>query len=583
MQLRQIMPDINIRYRFYFMTAVIAVLIFFTAVNLTFYDSIPKAVICISMAAFMVLETQYLYRFNKILHNHHAALTAFILLLILIPVVDENNERGRMWIFLLPLLTFYSQNFRTSFIFLGFFAFLTVVTQVLSEFELIARQVHYTPEQSIVFVLLIIVAYIYKKILTKNENTIATTLFIDPLTDLPNRRKLIKDLDNLKDKGGVILTLINIDDFKEVNDLFGSKTGDKVIRHLGLLIKNQKCLSYENTVYRLYSDEFAVIFHCNEREKCEIFTKYITKDLSEPVSIESDEIIITVSVGVSDCARFPLEQADIALKRAKEKKEHVAFYDESFRTREKYDENRLGLLRLRRAINTDNIIPFFQPVYDLAKKQITRYESLVRLKDEEIVHSPFSFLELSKRSKLYHIITQKMIKKTFRMFADNNYSFSVNISCDDIFNAKTVQTIYSSIAEFDNPSRIMFELLETEKLEDCDEVQNFIREVKSCGCKIAVDDFGSGYSNFNYLISLNVDYIKIDSSLIKNIDTDYNSQIITGSIVNFARKMGIRTIAEYVHSKSVFDMISKLEIDYAQGYFIGKPESHLQILPALQV
>ena len=121
----------------------------------------------------------------------------------------------------------------------------------------------------------------------------------------------------------------------------------------------------------------------------------------------------------------------------------------------------------------------------------------------------------------------------------------------------------------------MFELLETEKLEDCFEVQSFIREVKKYGCKIAVDDFGSGYSNFNYIISLNVDVIKIDASLIKDIDTDYNSQIITSSIVNFAKKMGIKTIAEYVHSEAVFNKIRELNIDYAQGYFIGKPEPEL--------
>ncbi len=580
MQMRLAIPDLKIRYRIYFMTVVLAVLVFFTVINLTYFLSLSKAVICAVLALVVVFEIQYIVRFNKVFHNHHSAIMGFILLLILIPVLGGDSSRGRMWIFILPLVIFYTQDFKTSLIFLSLSVFLALITQILSIFNLITSQVPYTLEQVIVFFLIVLIACIYEKTIRNDEKIIKNNLYTDQLTNLPNRRKLIYELQHQINSEGVILALINIDDFKEINDLFGASTGDKVIKHLSKIIKEGKFANKEPRIYRLHSDEFAVVFKCDEKRNCELFIRNLINDLSEPFFMENDEILITVSIGVSDCTLFPLEQADIALKKAKERKEHIVFFDKSFKTIEKFDENRLILLRLRKALETDNVIPFFQPVFDIKSNTITRYESLVRLVDSGKIYSPLSFLEISKRSKLYHNITRAMINKTFEAFNESNYSFSININYDDILNRETESLLIEKIKNFSSPSRIMLELLETEKIEDCHEVRSFINRVKGFGCKIAVDDFGSGYSNFNYIISLNVDFIKIDSSLIKYIDSDFNSQIITRSIVSFAKEMGIKTIAEYVHNESVLKKIRELDIDYAQGYFIGKPASELQRLPA---
>ncbi len=580
MQMRLAIPDLKIRYRVYFMTVVLAVLVFFIVINLTFFLNPPKAVICAALALVVVFEIQYIVRFKKVFHNHHSAIMGFILLLILIPVLGGDSSRGRMWIFILPLVIFYTQDFRTSLIFLSLSVLFALITQILSIFDLITAQVPYTLEQVIVFFLIALIACIYEKTIRNDEKIIKKNLYTDQLTNLANRRKLIYDLQCPLNSEGVILALINIDDFKEINDLFDASTGDKVIKHLSKIIKESEFASKDERIYRLHSDEFAVVFNCEEKRNCELFIRNLINDLSRPFLMENDEILITVSIGVSDCTFSPLVQADIALKKAKERKEHIVFFDKSFKIIEKYDENRLILLRLRKALETDNIIPFFQPVYDISRKTITRYESLVRLVDTEKVYAPSSFLEISKRSKLYHNITRAMINKTFEAFNESDYSFSININYDDILNRETESLLIEKIKNFSFPSRIMLELLETEKIEDCHEVRSFINQVKGFGCKIAVDDFGSGYSNFNYIISLNVDFIKIDSSLIKNIDSDFNSQIITKSIVGFAKEMGIKTIAEYVHNESVLKKIRELDIDYAQGYFIGKPASELQRLPS---
>jgi EAL domain-containing protein (putative c-di-GMP-specific phosphodiesterase class I) len=126
-----------------------------------------------------------------------------------------------------------------------------------------------------------------------------------------------------------------------------------------------------------------------------------------------------------------------------------------------------------------------------------------------------------------------------------------------------------------NGHLVTFEIVESQEIESHIKVVNFIKKVKFLGCKIAIDDFGSGYSNFEQLLKLDIDYLKIDASLIKDIDTNRDSEIMTKSIISFAKEMGLKTIAEFVSTQSIFDKVKLLGVDYAQGYHIGKP-SNLQ-------
>ena len=120
--------------------------------------------------------------------------------------------------------------------------------------------------------------------------------------------------------------------------------------------------------------------------------------------------------------------------------------------------------------------------------------------------------------------------------------------------------------------RLVLELVESEGIENFDDVHSFIQEFKGYGCRIAIDDFGTGYSNFEYLMKLDVDYIKIDGSLIKNIDTDESAQLVVELIIDFAKRMNIKTIAEFIHNDSVYQKIKSLGIDYSQGYHLGEPK-----------
>ncbi|MDX1295433.1 MAG: EAL domain-containing protein, partial [Sulfurimonadaceae bacterium] len=153
--------------------------------------------------------------------------------------------------------------------------------------------------------------------------------------------------------------------------------------------------------------------------------------------------------------------------------------------------------------------------------------------------------------------------------------FSINLSIEDIMNHDIYDFIIEKLKQYNFGKRVTFELLESESIEDFKRVSRFITEIKRYGAQVAIDDIGSGFSNFSYLAEIDVDYIKIDGSLIANIDKNANSRLIAETIVSFAKGMGIETIAEYVHSSTVLSTVKQLGIDYSQGYHIDEP--HPQI------
>jgi EAL domain-containing protein (putative c-di-GMP-specific phosphodiesterase class I) len=170
-----------------------------------------------------------------------------------------------------------------------------------------------------------------------------------------------------------------------------------------------------------------------------------------------------------------------------------------------------------------------------------------------------------------------LIQKAFETFQISSNSFSINLSYLDMTNLVTTTFIIEKLEEFNVGPWVIFEILESDGIENYEAIAKFIDQVKSYGAKIAIDDFGSGYSNFERLTELRVDFIKIDGSLIKNIHHNEETKIIVKTIVNFAKELNIKTIAEYVHSQEVLECVQEIGIDYAQGFYIGKPNPKLPI------
>ena len=415
-------------------------------------------------------------------------------------------------------------------------------------------------------------AYLAKEVDSKTTE-LQKQLFIDDLTQLPNRKKLFNDIEYLKNDGALLI--LNIDDFKEVNDFYGQLAGDYVLtefaKKLRALVADEKNIS----VSRLSGDEFALCFE--HKPSYRTFMRIVNTLSSEIEKMvfyyEENEIYISATIGGTLHANEMLEKADIALKVAKEQKKYFVLYDEKLEVERKYKENMEWVKKLKAAIKDERIVPFFQPIFDTQTKKVLSYECLIRLIDTDgTVVSPYKFLGIAKKSKLYPQLTKIMITKSCQYFEHKDTVFSVNLSIDDILDADIVAYIQKSIKKYGVSKRIVFEILETEGIENYEEVSLFIDNMKRLGCKIAIDDFGSGYSSFEHILKLDIDYLKIDGSLIKNLETDVNSQIVVETIVDFAKKLNLVTVAEFVHNQAVFEKVKSLDIERVQGYYLGAPE-----------
>jgi c-di-GMP phosphodiesterase len=186
--------------------------------------------------------------------------------------------------------------------------------------------------------------------------------------------------------------------------------------------------------------------------------------------------------------------------------------------------------------------------------------------------SPGYFLPAARQSRLYPLLSHFVIEEVFKMLETTPHHYSINLSVDDIFDLPTKEFLIQKLSSTIHSNRLIFEILESEGIENYQEVSAFISEVKQLGARIAIDDFGTGYSNFAHILRLDVDILKIDGSLIRNIDTDTNAQTILIAVVEFSKHLGLKTVAEFVHSEAVYNKCKELGINYLQGYYLSEPK-----------
>jgi diguanylate cyclase (GGDEF)-like protein len=418
----------------------------------------------------------------------------------------------------------------------------------------------------------------YKKQLELSREQLEIQLHTDELTKLPNRLSLNEAILN---EGIVTLVLININDFKEVNDFYGVETGDKILYDFSQALKEfVKNSSYK--VYKLSGDEYA-LFTVNAYRRDSVITfvnslleYFKTYDFYDLTSKRKINLTATAGAAINIEHSSAFVSADIALKTAKKKKRSFMTYKESLATKDEYASNIEWATRLKNAFLNDKIVPFFQPIYNNRTQKIEKYEALVRLIDENNTPvSPFFFLDVAKKSHQYMQLTETMIEKTFAYFKDKPYEFSINLSESDLTNFAVTSMILQKLQESSFGDRVVFEIVESENIDDYELIREFIKSAKTYGAKIAIDDFGAGFSNFQHVSQLNIDYIKIDGSLIQNILIDKNSETIVEAIATFAKRLEIKTIAEFVDSQAIQEKVISMGIDCTQGYLIGEPKEDI--------
>ncbi|MFY4787095.1 EAL domain-containing protein [Aliarcobacter butzleri] len=394
-------------------------------------------------------------------------------------------------------------------------------------------------------------------------------LRLDSLTNIGNRYKLIEDVSKSVNP---CISILDIVSFSDVNDFFGYKTGDNVLKIVARKIEELLIDKENYKVYRDHSDTFCIVAQNEDRDKFIKNIDEISKTIGKvPIVIKSRELYVQLSYVFSFESKENLLETANIIKRYSQANKNIIIYDKALELEKDYEKNIFWTLKIKKALDEDKIVPYFQPIYNLKTNKIEKYEALVRLIDGNNVISPYYFLDISKKSKQYLQLTKTMIQKTFDYFRDKDFEFSINLTFEDIKSEYISSFIIELLKEYKIGHRVVFEIVESEEIDNFRKINEFFVTIREYGCKIAIDDFGSGYSNFEYLAKLNVDYIKIDGSLIKDILINKSSQNIVSMLVNFAKGQKVKTIAEFVSNKDILNKVRELGIDYVQGYYIKEP------------
>nr|WP_315519130.1 GGDEF domain-containing phosphodiesterase [uncultured Campylobacter sp.] len=400
-------------------------------------------------------------------------------------------------------------------------------------------------------------------------------LYIDPMTGLFNKAALSKDVSEYKYPKVI---LMDIDDFGKMNDYYGKYVCDQILKQMASLIK--EFAKNENMkAYCIEADRFALVEDNNDfidryeelaENLLDIF-KGRMLSIKDENGVEVDDIEIHNTIGFALDSDQTLRKATIALKSAKTLDKDYVCYFKGLNQKDEYANQIERSKLIQNATINDNIVPYFQPIFD-EKKIPIKYECLIRILDRDDVISPSVFLDISKRIKRYADLEKQLIKKCFEhLCEDPNLVLSINLSSRDMIDGDVSALVLNLLNKHNVAGRIVFEIVEDEELKNAERVSVFIERAKSMGAMIAIDDFGSGYSNFSYIIKIKPDYVKIDGSIIKDIDINKDSYAIASAIVAFAKDLGIKTIAEYVHSKEIFNVCKEIGIDEFQGFYLGIP------------
>ena len=409
---------------------------------------------------------------------------------------------------------------------------------------------------------------------SNNELEKFITLSI-PITEIiPQEEQLI---DYLKQHKKSIVLLVKIEEFKYLKHSFSTKITKKLQKIFAKeLLKHMPKECEFSKVYLLHNGKFAFVKECNQFiDKKEMSN--VLQIFQEEVNYEKIKIgIIDYTLSIVSSLAYgenALENARIGLSKILKSKEDFIIATNFLEEATKTSNEKLNkFMMLKEAIDSYNIVSYFQPIIDNKTKKVVKYESLVRLIDKNNhIISPYHFLEIAKEGKYYHKITTIVLRNSFRALFNTDIEISINLSALDLEDERTRDEFFILLKKYKTEiHRITIELVEDERIKNRKETQGFLQKIKSFGVKIALDDFGKGLSNFARIQYYQPDYLKIDGGLIRNIEHDSFSKDLVETIVFFAKKRNIKTVAEFVENENIYNILTDLGVDYSQGYYFAK-------------
>jgi diguanylate cyclase (GGDEF)-like protein/PAS domain S-box-containing protein len=413
----------------------------------------------------------------------------------------------------------------------------------------------------------------------------------DALTELYNRRRFEEELVEYGQyaarysEGGAVL-LLDLDRFKYVNDTHGHKAGDEVIRAVGSALRES--VRKSDVVARLGGDEFAVLLKNAARGEAERVAGLMLETVrSRELPIAGQKVTMTTSIGValfdSNDANVEdlLVEADLAMYAAKDAGGNRYEVSEADGQHLTSMQARLGWVdQIRRGLDEDRFVLFCQPIVHLATDEATQWELLLRLEgdDGELI-PPAVFIPTAERFGMIQEIDMWVVKKAIHLLHEQRHRpgglrLEVNVSGKSMGDSEIPDMVEREIAATGiDPSRLVFEITETAAIANMEQARAFADRLTSLGCRFALDDFGAGFSSFYYLKYLPLNYLKIDGDFITSLTSSVTDQLVVQSMVDIARGMGMKTIAEFVEAKETATMLHEKGVDYSQGYYHGRPRA----------
>ncbi len=399
------------------------------------------------------------------------------------------------------------------------------------------------------------------------------------ITDIMNPTKQLEnEIENTDDP---LLIYFKLEDFNIIEEFYDKETLEELEKKVANHIERKLSKFYHfEKFYHLEHGEYAIVLRTSQyKDDMENFIKKLKKIQTiiktDKINLNLVEYDIAVIISIAYEKEKILRSVKIGIKKLiNTNKTFILSNNLASMQQQKAKENMKILSIIKNAIHCSKIVSFFQPIVDNNTQKIVKYESLVRLITEENkILTPFFFLEAAKKGNYYYKITNIVLEYSFIILAHCNVDISINLSALDIEDKKTRETILKLLSlNKKDAKRVIFELLEDERIKDFDIVEEFISTVKTYGVKIAIDDFGAGYSNFERLLKYQPDILKIDGCLIRNIETSSYSQSVVKSIVTFAKEQNLQTVAEFIENKKIYKIVKDLGVDFSQGYYFGKPK-----------
>ena len=418
------------------------------------------------------------------------------------------------------------------------------------------------------------------KELTQKNEQIKIQSSIDKLTGFGNYFALTEMIEAKKD--GILIS-ISIKNYKMLRFFYQNKVIEAMLKAVANTLK--LCVdtySINAELFRFQDDAFYIWYQGDDIVRDIGFIKEYFNFSRMNIEIDGKfENLpgIKITLGVSLSNDTPqtnrLMQSILANQQASDSGNEIYYYLENDAIEMRYYKNQLITELIEYALENDKVIVECQGIFNVKENETEAkyYEVLVRIVDQNgKIRYPGEFLEIAMKTQLYLQITKKVIALAFDLVKKYpEYTFSINLSSSDLTDPGVREILDEKLESCPDPSRVCFEMLESEELSDYGMANEFIKRAKKYGCKISIDDFGSGYSNYYRILELDIDNIKIDGSIIKKLPTDENARVLVETIVSFARRQGYKIVAEFVSNEEILEYIKKFGISYAQGFLLGKP------------